>query len=141
MGHKKEEIEQALDFANKLEFIAKLDSSRNGSIEFCLSKQIPGSLSNEIQEMLNLCIEYYQRSIFMGEYQGADENPPKHQSNEPLEDINFCLAYYKTHFIKEVKKAIDVDPESVIRGDGPKLTPYAQAMLDFRKKSKRGEDR
>ncbi|MBU3916262.1 hypothetical protein KKA14_12075 [bacterium] len=137
MSFSKEEIKLALDYAEELKIIAKLDPEDSRTIQFHRSKSIPDELAKDIQELLSLCIEYHQRSVFTGEYVAHDDNPPVKREGKPIDDINFYLGYYKTEFIKEVKKAFDIDQVNKRPGDAPKLTPFTRAMMDYKKKVKK----
>ncbi len=136
MSFTEKEINLALGYAENLKVIAKLDPQDGKSILFYRSDQVPRELSEDIKEMIELCIEYHQRSVFTGEYIDGDDNPPARYSKDPIEDINFNLDHYKPKFIEQVRKALDLDQENN-QPKERKLTPYAQAMLDFQKKGKK----
>lgn len=118
-----EDVNQALDYADLLKITADLDPRDNKTLRFHLSRPIPDHLPDEIKTLLDLCIEYHQRSTFTGEYLEDDDNPPVRQSAGALEEINFFLKYYHHRFIREVKKALEVDKETNEKSKGPRLTP------------------
>ncbi len=129
-----QEIDRALGFAETVKLTAVLDPNDRKTVEFAISEDLPGDLGEEVRDLLDIAIRYYQRSIFTGEYLMEDESPPKRKSSDPIDDINFYLSYYKDKLIAELKKAfnMDEDQESAA-GKGSKLTPYAEAMLAYRK--------
>lgn len=134
MSFKKEEVAAALTYADRLLIKASLDPSDNKTLVFTKSEEIPAGLDEEIRLMLDLSIQYYQRSVFTGEYLQEDSNPPVRVATDAVDDLNFFLGYYKDKLLKELRKALDVDTElKAIKPDGPKLTPYAEAMLKYRK--------
>ena len=136
MAFSQEDIDIALDYAETVKLTASLNPDDNKTIDFHISKEIPESIKDEdVKELLDIAVNYYQRSIFTGEYLMADDDPPTRTSGEPIDDINFYLSYYKTHLKEELKKAYDLDNDFkvVIHKEGPKISAYAQAMIDYRK--------
>jgi hypothetical protein len=137
MAFSQDDIDLALEHAETVKLTASLSSADNKTIDFHVSKEIPDTIKdNDVKELLDIAINYYQRSIFTGEYLAADDDPPTRKSGEPIDDINFYLSYYKTHLKEELKKAFNLneDFEATAHDDGPIISPFAQVMLDYRKK-------
>ena len=90
MAFSQEDIDIALDYAETVKLTASLNPDDNKTIDFHISKEIPESIKDEdVKELLDIAVNYYQRSIFTGEYLMADDDPPTRTSGEPIDDINF----------------------------------------------------
>ncbi len=133
MSYIQKDVQRSLDFAEKIRLTATLDPADDRSILFHQSEELPKDLDEEVKSLLDIAIQYYQRSIFTGEYLREDDDPPVRRSGEPIDDINFYLGYYKTKLIEELKKAFDLDDEIKGKVDGPRISPYAEQMLKYRK--------
>jgi hypothetical protein len=128
----------ALAYAQNLKLVAELDPADGKSLIFRRLPPIPDDFSPAVRQVLDICIEYHQRCVFMGEYLKNDENPPYFKADSALEEINFYLEHYKAHFIKEVDKGLAAD--SVTDGEKQltrKLTPYAEEMLKYRQRQRK----
>ncbi len=136
MTFSQKDIDLALDYAETVKLTATINQDDKKTIDFHVSKEIPDTIKNEdVKDLLEIAVKYYQRSIFTGEYLMADDDPPTRTSSEPIDDINFYLSYYKNHLQEELKKAYDLDEnfKVIAHSNGPKMSPYAQEMLNFRK--------
>ena len=131
MGYPLEEVKKALSFAKEVRFSATINVDDNKSIDFKQSMEIPTDLEKEVKSLLEIAIQYYQRSIFTGEYMMEDDDPPVKRSGEPIDDINFYLGYYKAKLVEELRKAFDLDENMNAKVDKPTLTPFTQAMFDY----------
>ena len=136
MTFSQQEIEIALNFAETVKLTAALNTQDNRTIDFHQSEELPSALNEEVKELLDIAIQYYQRSIFTGEYLMEDDSPPTRKSGEPIDDINFYLGYYKDKVIEELKKAFDLDENNKLDSEAgkPQLTPFTKVMLEYRKK-------
>jgi hypothetical protein len=136
MAYSQEDIAKALRFAETVKLTATLDESDGKTIQFHRSDNLPVDMDAEVRELLEIAVQYYQRSIFTGEYLMADNEPPVRRSGQPIDDINFFLSYYQTKLIEELKKAFELDDSlnQVSNEEVPKISPFAQVMLDYRKK-------
>jgi hypothetical protein len=124
--------DEVLAYARNLKLTAELDPADGKSLIFKRLPPIPDRFSPAIRQVLDICIEYHQRCVFMGEYLKQDKSPPYFKADSALEEINFYLEHYKAHFIKEVDKGL---ADSGADDDAPpklKLSPYAEAMLKHR---------
>lgn len=136
MAFSQEDIDLSLDYAETVKLTATLNPDDKKTIDFHISKEIPDTIKDEdVKDLLDIAVKYYQRSIFTGEYLMADDDPPTRTSGEPIDDINFYLSYYKTHLKEELKKAFDLDEDYkvIVHHEGPRISPYAEAMLSYRK--------
>lgn len=133
MSYSQKDIDRSLDFAERIRITATLDPKDNQSILFQHSETLPPDLSEETRSLLEIAVQYYQRSIFTGEYLMEDDDPPVRKSGEPIDDINFYLSYYKSKLIDELKKAFDLDSDLKLKVNKPRISPYAEQMLKFRK--------
>ncbi|MCP4757150.1 MAG: hypothetical protein GY866_40320 [Proteobacteria bacterium] len=137
MSISKEEIKLAVEYAEQLEITASLDPKDEKTLRFHRNPPPPAGLSEETMEIIEICIEYHQRSVFTGEYLAVDDNPPVHESTDAIGDINFNLNHYKNAFVTEVKKGLATDQENEQFEPKKKISQYAKAMLEFRKKQKK----
>ena len=132
----REELEKSIFYAERLKITASFDPSDPRLVQFQWSEPIPSGLGEEAFKLLELSIQYYQRTVFTGEYLIEDPNPPVHKTGERIEDINFYLDYYKSRLISEINKAFDLDihRKKTITEEGRVMTPYVEAMLEHQKK-------
>ena len=141
MGFSEEEAKSALEYIKQLEITAELDPSDGKTLCFTRTPDFPDTISEDIRSILEICIEYHQRSVFTGEHLGLDKNPPIYQSDgDPLKEINFFMAHYKPLLIKEVEKGLDlsVPSEKELRPER-KSTPFVKAMLKHRAKVRKNK--
>ena len=139
MGFSEEEAKSALEYMKQLKITADLDPTDGKTLCFIRTPALPDTISAEVRSILEICIEYHQRSVFMGEYLAQDNQPPIFQAGgEPLDEINFFLEHYSYMLINEVEKGLDlnVPTEEEMR---PKLknSDYVKAMLEFRKQQRK----
>ncbi|NQU65885.1 MAG: hypothetical protein HQ517_16615 [SAR324 cluster bacterium] len=135
-----EEAASALAYIKQLRIIAELNSGDGKTLFFNRIPVMPESFSEDIQSILEICIEYHQRSVFTGEHLSQDKNPPLSHATNPLDEINYFLEHYKPLLIKEVEKGLDIavpsekdlDPER-------KISPYAKAMLKHRAEQRKNK--
>lgn len=135
MALKQSDVDIAVKFADRVRLEALLDSDDNEMIDFKMLDPIPEELTGDVRDLLEIAIQYYQRSVFTGEYLIEDDSPPKRPESDPIDDINFYLSYYRDKLIEELKKAYDLDDDLQIKvhQEERKINPYAQAMLEYRK--------
>lgn len=136
MTYSESDIAKALAYAERVKFSATLDPEDGRTIQFHRSEELPVEMEEEARDLLEIAIQYYQRSIFTGEYLIADLDPPVRKSGEPIDDVNFFLSYYQTKLIDELKRAFELEtplnPEPKV--EKPKISPYAEVMLAYKKK-------
>ncbi len=139
MGFSEEEAESALEYMKQLNITAELDPADGKTLCFTRTPDFPETISEDIRSILEICIEYHQRSVFTGEHLGQDKNPPIYQSSgDPLDEINFFMAHYKPLLIKEVEKGLDISlpSEKDLRPER-KSNDYIKAMLKQRLKERK----
>ncbi len=133
MSFSEEEAASALAYIKQLKIIAELNPEDGKTLCFKRLPAMPDSFSSDVQSVLEICIEYHQRSVFTGEHFGQDKNPPTFQATDPLEEINFFLEHYKPLLIREVEKGLDiVEPTDKDLRPERVATPFVQAMLKHR---------
>ena len=136
MNVTQEDIDIVIDYVNKLKITASIDDNDTRLVQFHWSDPLPSGIDDEAKDLLEISVQYYQRSVFTGEYLMEDDNPPVRKSGNTIDDINFYLKYYTFKLIEELKKAFDLDDNLKIRTveDQIVMTPYAKAMLEYQKK-------
>lgn len=123
MGFNQKEIADAIEFAKTRSFKAEL---KHQDIQFTrIPAEIPGHIREKVAEVLEDCADYFERTIFMGEYERREEDPPFPKFDNSLEEINHHLNYFQEEYVAEVKKAVEAE----------KITHslFAQTMLRHKK--------
>ncbi|MBT3225367.1 MAG: hypothetical protein HOC09_12930 [Deltaproteobacteria bacterium] len=141
MGFSEEEAISALEYMKQLKITAELDPADRKTLRFNRTPALPDTISEDVRAILEICIEYHQRSVFTGEHLGLDTKPPIYRSSgDPLDEINFFLEYYKHLLIKEVEKGLDLTlpAEKDLRPER-KSTPFVKAMLKHRAKQRKNK--
>lgn len=119
MGFNQKDIEVAIDFAKKRTFKAVLEGD---SVNFIRTPaDIPNHIRPKVVEVLESCAEYFERTIFMGEYEPRKEDLPFPEFTNSLDDINYKLNHFQEEYLFEVKKA--VESEKIAH------SPFAKMML------------
>ncbi len=133
-----DDLKTALGYANRLKITSSIDTSDARILQFHWSEPLPSGLTDEAEKLLDIAVQYYQRTVFTGEYLAEDNNPPVRKSGDRIEDINYYLEHYKPKLITEIKKAFGFDEnrKKTITEEGRIMTPYAEAMLEYQKKLK-----
>ena len=119
------EIEFARKFVAKVKFKAELDPNDPKSVRFIMEPQFPQEIGPEMADVLRSCADYFQRSIFLGEYEPREEDGPLPEFANAIDDMNYKLDYFLEEFRYEVKKAIEAEKVSI--------SPFAREMLKYRK--------
>jgi hypothetical protein len=133
----KDDLQSALDYAARIIITAEIDPTDKRLVRFGWSESLPSDLNEEALELLELSVQYYQRTVFTGEYLAEDNDPPVHKTGDRLDDIDYYLVYYKQKLIDEIKKSFGLDHlGKKITDDGRMITPFAEVMLQHRKKIK-----
>ncbi len=133
MSYSQTDIDSAMAFAKRVKIKASINSQDRQTVDFSRSEEIPKDLEGEVKDLLEIAVQYYQRSIWTGEYLMQDEDPPVRPSGDPLEDINFYLSYYKNKLIEELQKAYELDEGLKPKVNKPKISPFAEQMILHRK--------
>jgi len=123
MGFNQKEIDNAIEFAKTRTFKAEL---KHQDIQFIrIPAEIPGHIRGKVAEVLEDCADYFERAIFMGDYEPRQEDPPFPKFDNSLDEINHLLDYFQEEYLFEVKKAVEAE----------KIThsPFTQAMLKHQK--------
>ncbi len=124
MGFNQKEIDDAIEFAETRSFKAEL--KHQSTINFIrIPAVIPDHIRPKVAEVLEDCAEYFERTVFMGEYEPRKDDPPLPDFDNSLDDINYKLDYFREEYVFEVKKAVDAE----------KITHslFAQTMLKHKK--------
>ena len=122
MGYNQKDIDSAIEFAKARTFKAEL---KHESLEFTrIPAEIPSHIREKVAEVLEDCAAYFERTVFMGEYERREEDPPFPEFDNTLDDINHKLNYFQEEYLFEVKKAVEAE----------KITHslFAQTMLKHR---------
>ena len=142
MEYPKQEIDSALKFAESVIITAQVSPDDEQSFIFKHDPEIPETLDVEVKELIELCLNFYQRIVFTGGYEIEEPKPQDKCSNNVLDDVNLSLEFYKGYFIYEVQKALGLikseldqnrpteEPDSELK---PKVSNYAKAMLAYRR--------
>lgn len=130
------DLKRALEYAERVKITAEIDPSDKRLVQFDWSEPIPPDLSEEAAEYLELSLQYYQRTVFTGEYLMEDDDPPARASGNRIDDVNFYLDHYKQKLFSEISKSFGLDEMSKKRktDDGRIMTPYVEAMLAYQKR-------
>ncbi len=130
------DLKIALEYSKQLEITASIDPTDERLVQFSWSEPIPPELDEEAAEYLEISLQYYQRTVFTGEYLRDDDNPPVHTSGEHIDDINFYLDHYKPKLFAEISKAFGLEEmgKKRVTQQGRIMTPYVEAMLEYRKR-------
>ena len=123
MGFNKKEIDDAIEFADTRIFKAELKHQNLNFIR--IPATIPDHIRPKVAEVLEDCADYFERTVFMGEYEPRKDDPPFPEFDNTLDDINHKLEYFREEYVFEVKKAVEAE----------KITHslFAQTMLRHKK--------
>jgi hypothetical protein len=123
MGFNQKEIDNAIEFSKTRTFKAEV---KHQDIQFIrIPADIPDHIREKVAEVLEDCADYFERTIFMGEYEPRKEDPPFPKFDNTLDEINHHLDYFQEEYVFEVKKAVEAE----------KITHslFAQTMLRHKK--------
>ena len=133
MDFSQKEIHLAINFAENVQFLAKMVNEQTRELAFDHTPY-PDSFSEEMIGEIDFVIQYYFRQVFNGDLDPEEPLVGAPVFDEPLDDLNFKLENYKPEFILELKKTLEVK-------DARTMNNYAQEMLKFavEKKKKTSE--
>lgn len=133
MSYSQPELDIALKYVKTVKVIAEFDPHDKKIIQFHRDPSIPESLSKEVIELIECCFQFFQRTVFTGEYDLFEENQPKLDFKDIIEELNFKLDHHKDNFIYEVKKSLGLIEEKIETQPDQKIkiSRYAQAMLNY----------
>jgi len=145
MSESREETELILAYAEKVKITASWNPEEFDTVLFKKDPPVPEEFSNDTKELIEFCFAFYQRAVFTGELEMNFPKPAELKSNDIIKDLNLELEHYRDHFIYEVKRALGLTeqhvepvPETEQKPRRTKATsPYAKAMLQFRKEQKK----
>jgi hypothetical protein len=139
MEYPKEDVDSAVKYAESVKITVEVSPDDEQSFVFNLDPPIPESINEEVRELVELCLNFYQRIVFTGGYEVDEPKPADKTADNVLDDVNISLEHYKGFFIYEVQKALGlIEPEKVVRPIEdeeeikPKVSRYAEAMMGHR---------
>ena len=117
------DIVTAKEFAARIRFKAELDPT-DQTVRFVMEPAIPKDMKPKIADVITSCADYYQRSLFLGEYEVRKEDGPLPKFANPLDEINYKLDFFLEEFRAEVSRATEAEKI--------KISPFAREMLKYR---------
>lgn len=125
MAFEPKDIEIAQEFAMKARFKAQLDPRDRKSVQFIMEPEIPADMKPKVFDVIKSCADYFQRAIFLEEYEHREKDGPMPEFDNVIAEINYKLDYFIEEFVFEVKHATEAEKITI--------SPFAKEMLKFRK--------
>ena len=94
MAFEAEDIEGARAFAATVRFEAELDAEDQKTVRFVMKPEIPKDMKPKIADVIESCADYFQRSIFMGDYEPRTEDGPFPAFVNAIDELNHNLDYF-----------------------------------------------